>query len=557
MATERPKLQRLRSWSSTRQGRVQALTWLGAAALLIYVFVYPFCLVRYPPITDLPFHAANTSIVRHYFDPAFHFRQQFYIDPLSAPYMLQYLLGAGLSLLLPIHVAVKAACVLLLAALPLGLGLLCRGLGKSPLMGLLSLGLIYSTLTHWGFISHIGALGFFAGSLGAALMLFEGGSPRQSRRRAWLLGGMLLLTLFCHVYRYPFALVGVLLVSALAFRNGRRGRDFLPFALALLPSLALFLVFWFRRDYVTGADLNLEWAPARLGEVPAHLFGGFVGQVGERERLDGWLWLSSSLLLGLGCHVWRRRLGAAEEPGARAPIETRQLGPLGPERREHFRRDSHWLLALICLGLLGLYLTLPLMWGSWFFVYPREALSVLFLGLGLLPGIPKLPIARLALLLTLALTSGRQALLVANQWLRFERLNQDFYAIQAKVPAHPRLLYLIFDHSGTYRSTTPFIHLPAWIQAERGGSLYFHFVRWGLYPIRYRVGGEDTPPSLPYLLEWHPEAFRTIEHGQWFDTFLVRHRVDPAVVFEADPQIQLVAHEGEWWLYRREGAPSP
>ena len=316
-------------------------------------------------------------------------------------------------------------------------------------------------------------------------------------------------------------------------------------------------MFWFRRDYVTGADLNLEWAPARLGEVPAHLFGGFVGQVGERERLDGWLWLSSSLLLGLGCHVWRRRLGAAEEPGARAPIETRQLGPLGPERREHFRRDSHWLLALICLGLLGLYLTLPLMWGSWFFVYPREALSVLFLGLGLLPGIPKLPIARLALLLTLALTSGRQALLVANQWLRFERLNQDFYAIQAKVPAHPRLLYLIFDHSGTYRSTTPFIHLPAWIQAERGGSLYFHFVRWGLYPIRYRVGGEDTPPSLPYLLEWHPEAFRTIEHGQWFDTFLVRHRVDPAVVFEADPQIQLVAHEGEWWLYRREGAPSP
>ncbi|MCA9642449.1 MAG: hypothetical protein KC492_17230 [Myxococcales bacterium] len=540
----------------TREGKLGAVALLGASALCVYVLVYPFWLVRYPPITDLPFHAANTSILRHYSDPEYHFRNQFYVDPLSAPYMLQYLVGAGLSLLMPIHVAVKVTCVLLLGCLPLGLSLLFRGLGKPRFMGLIALGLVYSTLTHWGFISHIAALGFFAGSVGAALMLFEGGSLRQCKLRTWLLGSMLLLTLFSHVYRYAFALVGVLLVAAVAKRSGRALREFKFFGLALLPSLVLFLVFWFRRDHVTGAQLLLTWAPTRVSELPTHVFGGFVASVGERERLDGWLWLFACLVLGVGNLVWRRRQSAPEHADTKALEPTPEdaptpLAPLSAAALRRFRRDSHILVALICVGLFGLYLSLPLSWGSWFFVYPREALSVLFLLLALLPAMPKGALPRVALVGVLALTAGRQALLVAGQWLGFERLNQDFYAIQAKVPPHPRLLYLVFDHAGTYRSTTPFIHLPAWIQAETGGSLYFHFVRWGLYPIHYRPRGEDTPPSLPYMLEWHPESFRTIEHGAWFDTFLVRHRVDPAIVFQADPSIQLVAHEGEWWLYRR------
>ncbi len=560
MATEWLRIATWRQRLATREGRLRAATRAAAVALCAYVLVYPFCLVRYPPITDLPFHAANTSIIRHYSDPAFHFRDQFYVDPLSAPYMLQYLVGAALSFVLPLHVAVKATCVLLLACLPLGLALLFRGLGKPPIMGLLALGLAYSTLTHWGFMSHIGALGFFVGSLGAALLLFEGGSLRQNCRRAWLLGAMLLLTLFSHVYRYPFALAGVLLVAGLAFRRGRRRGDFKLFGAALLPSLLLFLVFWLRRDHVTGAELRLEWAPSRLSEFPAHVFGGFVKSVGERERLNGWLWLALCGALGVGTYVWRRRRGSAgisEPRPSDSPPDVAPMHPFVGEDLKRFRREAHWLIVLVSLGLLGLYVSLPLTWGSWFFVYPREALSVALLLLALLPGLPARPLAELALIAGLALTCGRQAFLVATQWLAFERLNQDFYAIQTRLPPHPRLLYLIFDHAGTYRSTTPFIHLPAWIQAERGGSLYFHFVRWGLYPIHYRPAGADTPPTLPYLLEWHPEAFRTVEHGTWFDTFLVRHRVDPGIVFEADPAIHLVAHEGEWWLYRRDDGSSP
>src|SRR6185437_10018476 len=63
------------------------------AAAAVYVLVYPFTRVHYPPMTDLPFLASSVSIVRHYFDPAFHFNEQFLIDLRSTPYWTLYLVG--------------------------------------------------------------------------------------------------------------------------------------------------------------------------------------------------------------------------------------------------------------------------------------------------------------------------------------------------------------------------------------------------------------------------------------------------------------------------------
>jgi hypothetical protein len=74
----------------------------------IYVIVYPFTLSKLPPITDLPFHATSISIFRHYWDPSFHFREQFTLHPLEVPYISMYLLGVLFALVLPVVDAVKA-----------------------------------------------------------------------------------------------------------------------------------------------------------------------------------------------------------------------------------------------------------------------------------------------------------------------------------------------------------------------------------------------------------------------------------------------------------------
>ncbi len=557
--------------------RRRYLTRLGFVALALlfgYVVFYPQSLVRYPPITDLPFHAANTSILRHYFDDAFGFREQFQIDPLRAPYMTHYLLGAALSLALPLHVAVKLASVLMLSLLPAGLMLLLRGLGKRPLGGLLALGLFYSTLTHWGFISHVAALGCFLGSLGAALLTLQAREPKAIRRRAVLLAALLTFTLLTHVYRYPFAAGGALLLLVFSWKSGVTRRAQLATALALLPSLLFFIGFWFTRDHGLGDDLQLSLEPSRYEELPLHLFGGFKGASGAHEQQLGLTFTLLALGLGVGSAFIRRahrsRSEAAQreaERTANEPAEARsgvsesepltitqaaQRGAKPPTPEQLLTRRAHYALGLMCAVVGLLYFCLPLTWGSWFFVYPREALTLAALGLALLPGLPRLPLTPLVLALCLSLTAGRQAYQVAVEWRRFEALNQDFYRVEERLPARPKLLYLIYDHTGTERSTTPFIHLPAWVQAERGGALYFHFVRWGLYPIRYREGSPQVPPRLPYFLEWRPDRFQVLEHGAWFDTFLVRHTIDPSVVFAADPSIRLVAREGTWWLFRRE-----
>src|SRR5258706_1909168 len=102
----------------------QALLGAMAVALAAYVIAYPFTLARYPPITDLPFHAAETSIFRHYFDPAYHFREQFSLHPLEVPYLSMYLLGATLALGFSISVATKLMAIVMLALVPIGLSVL-------------------------------------------------------------------------------------------------------------------------------------------------------------------------------------------------------------------------------------------------------------------------------------------------------------------------------------------------------------------------------------------------------------------------------------------------
>src|ERR1700728_2550979 len=72
-----------------------------------WVLVAPFLVVKYPPINDLPMHASITSIFRHWFDPAWHFREQFEPRFLQVPTLTTYAMGAFFALFVPISWAVK------------------------------------------------------------------------------------------------------------------------------------------------------------------------------------------------------------------------------------------------------------------------------------------------------------------------------------------------------------------------------------------------------------------------------------------------------------------
>jgi hypothetical protein len=500
-----------------------------ALVVAVYAVIAPFVVARYPPMTDLPFHAASTSSLRHYLDPSFHQREQFTWHPLAVPYMSMYAIGAALMLIFPALVAVKIAAAIMVALVPAGLAVMFHGMKKSPLLGLLGLGLAWCNLTHWGFLNFVGALGLFAMCVGLTLLLLD----RPSRKRQVALALALIALFFTHIFRYPFAISAVVGTAIVMFPATRRAR---PIVLPLVPAVGLLLAWlvW-RPKALVGEVGRIAIHDERLKEIPGLLTGAFVDPA-ERVAFDRFF----TIALAVGA--------ASLAVGAvKALVERRRV-------------DVAWKLGVTVIPLacaavfLGLFLVLPMQMGVWWYVYPREATAAAFVALGAFPDLPRPMILRAPLAALLAFAGLSVASVVVTNYRQFDAATRDFDAIIEKIPKAPKLLYLVFDHGGSTRTSTPFIHLPAYVQADRGGWLSFHFAVWGASPLVYRdpkEPGAVVPPPVPTRWEWTPQRFDVHRNGAFFDWFLVRRRGAPDAIFAADPSIERVDHVGTWWLYKR------
>lgn len=503
---------------------------LAALAIGLYVLVAPFAAARYPMMTDLPFHAANASIIRHYFDPSWHFQEQFVLQPLRVPYLSSYLLSALFMLVADPIVATKISTAAMLALLPAGLCVLLRAMGKSALLALLGVPFMWCALSSWGFVNHLGALGLFAMVVGLTLRL----ARRPTRAGQWALGAALVTLFFTHVFRFPFAICAVLGVAVVMYPATRRWP---PIALPLAPPLALFAVWWLRRPAAVAQSFPLTFEPKRLDEMGAHLFHSFRGPM-EGAVVDRALQL----------------LGAVAAALVLAHLVSLALRG-GPSRAWRWRACATVVVACCVGAFLLMFLTLPMQVGDWWYIYPREITSAAYLALALFPDVPRRwGLAPAAFVIAAGAAVLPHATLVVAGHRRFHEATRDFTAIVRHLPPAPKLLYLVFDHGGTDAVSSPFLHLPAYVQATNGGWLGFHFASWGATPIAYRPRDEPgavVPPPLPGRWEWTPQRFEVLRHGRFAEWILVRRVLEPDHLFRGDPGVEKVAHEGRWWLYRR------
>jgi hypothetical protein len=89
-----------------------------------------------------------------------------------------------------------------------------------------------------------------------------------------------------------------------------------------------------------------------------------------------------------------------------------------------------------------------------------------------------------------------------------------------EVLAHHDVQRRLLGLAAQSRTTTPFIHLPAYVEAEQGGWLRFHFAVRGASPIQYRPRGEPgavIPPPSPNRWEWTPQVFNVKRNGPFFE----------------------------------------
>ncbi len=499
-----------------------------------WVIIAPFAVARYPMMTDLPFHAANASIVSNYFNPDWHFREQFVLQPFAVPYMSFYVLTAVLMYLLPPIVALKVAAAIMLALLPVGLAMMFHGMRKSPLLGLLGLGFVWCDLTHWGFINHMAALGLFAMVIGLTLRALE----RPSRRLQLGLGAALIAVFFTHVFRFPFAIAAVIGTAIIMYPATRRWR---PILVPTLVAISVFALWWIRRPTALGGDLGslgFDWSRLAPGLLFKFLFNSFNDVEQGQAATRAWLLLRWVAAIGVSLFLLRQRW--------------------------RYLRFRHWawgvgvtLVPLFCAAVfLTLYLIMPQQIGIWWYVFPRELTSAVFIALGALPDLPRAGPLRVGFVLVIALAVVPLTRVTMNNYAKFHQATDDFHQVIQKIPVAPKLLYLVRSHHGSTATRTPFIHLPAYVQATHGGWLSFHFSVWGASPVAYRPRDEPgavVPPEVPLRWEWKPYLFRVCQHGRFFDWFLIRSPRSPAYLFRWDRSIHFVAHEGTWWLYQRKG----
>ncbi|APR86461.1 1,4-alpha-glucan (glycogen) branching enzyme, GH-13-type [Minicystis rosea] len=512
-----------------REAPAETVLAVFAVAVAAYAVIAPFAAAKYPPMTDLPFHTASTGSLRHYWDPSFHQREQFEWHPLAVPYISMYAIGAVLMLVFPAIVAVKIAAAVMLALVPAGLAVMFHGMKKSPLLGLLGLGLLWCNLTHWGFLNFVGALGLFVMSIGLTLRLVD--APSRGRQIA--LGVTLVALFFTHIFRYPFALAAVVGTAIVMYPATRRIR---PIVAPLVPAVALMIVWLAVRPKALEGDMGrLAIHTERLGEFTGLLTGAFTDPA-ERLAFDRFFAVAFAVA------------------GASALVALLQR-QVGGKRSSLAWSIGVTVIPLACAAVfLGLFLMLPMQMGVWWYVYPREATAAAFLLLGACPDLPKPLFLRAPLAAGIALAGLGVSSVVVTNYRKFDAQTRDFDAIVQHIPKAPKLMYLIFDHGGSTRTSTPFIHLPAYVQADRGGWLSFHFAVWGASSIAYRPReqpGAVVPPPVPLRWEWTPHLFDVRQKGAFFDWFLVRQGRSPDALFAADPSIERVDHVGSWWLYRR------
>lgn len=512
---------------SVAHAPLEAALALAALGTAIYVLVAPLAASRYVPMVDLPFHATSGATFAHYEDPSYHLKEQFELHPFSNPVMLLYAPLAALMRVLPVTTAMKIGVFMMLALVPAGLAVLFHGARKSPLLGLLGLGMCWGNLTHWGFLTYVAALGLFAMAVGFTLLVVD----RPTRGRRIGLALTLVALFFSHIYRFPFGVAAVVGTAVVMYPATRRFR---PILLPLVPALVLFAVWWKIRPPTLEGSVALGFHPERvLAEYGGAMTDGF--------NVDG---VRRALMVHFDAS-WFVAVVAAAHAVVR--------------RRRGLRRFGRWdigvtVVPLACAAVFFvLFMVMPMWLGSWWYVYPREATATTIILCGACPDLPRAPRLRAALVAVMALAGIGVARQVAERYAEFAAPSEDFHRITQQIPRAPKLFYLIYDHSGTSRSTSPFLHLPAYVQAEKGGWLSWHFAVWGHSPVRFRPREEPgavIPPKTPPRWEWTPQQYN-IKMTPFFDWFLVRQKTAPDSLFAPDPTIVRVDHVGLWWLYRR------
>jgi hypothetical protein len=482
----------------------------------------PLLFSHYPPMVDLPQHAAQVATLRQLDSPDFAFGHLFLVHwwvPYRGGYSLLWLLSQWM----PIVLAVKVLLSAVIVAIPLTASRLRAFFGGDPSWDWLMLPIAYGLAFQWGFLNFFVAVPFVL----AFLLCFFKYVAKPSPLAALGVALFALLLLYMHVLAAAFA-CGLALLYGLFDKAGSRQKLLLtmPLFSPLLPTLLWFLgalgTSEQARDSVNwalGWYRPLEVLASSVG-LPMDYTLGSYNSAGDKAFGPA-AWIFSLLVVALPFFQ-----------GAR----------LTKDRR---------LLALFVAYVIWMMFGPDRILGN-SFTYQRFAIFGLPLFLLIL--VPstseKKPAARWSSILVYLLP----VVLIASNCVRFSRFDdesQAYRTIASNMAPGKRVLMLVFETIGASVKSPVYVHFPAWYQAESGGLIDYSFAQ--NHSLLYYREGAASPIGRGF--EWSPASFDWQRHQGWlFDYFVVRSSLQPsisALASDAGCRVVLIARAEKWWLYER------
>jgi hypothetical protein len=529
----------------TAQAQDARLFWT-AFALLGLLSLVPVWGVPFPPMVDLPQHAAQAYTFLHIDS-----YKGLYEINWQTPYLGFLLLSSSLSKLLGVLTGIKTAISLIIIALPLSLTYYLRVTGSSRWLALAGFPLSYGFACHWGFATYM--LSVPVGILVVSSALQQTKNPTLKNQ---IQVGLLSLLLF---FTHPITFGACMLIAgALCLNSLYEEHLYSPLLKAYdaftklcspyLPALLLTLV-WLSLKPKEG-DFPTVWSPhvqacwdgeggtliALILDTPSRLASFFKWALSgdypasSNPSTPGW----TAIALLSGClpfmainQTTRRQL---------IPLTTALLLYMAsPDEHagiDNLMRRQPTFVACLFLG-----------------AFPALCLTNTYLRLG-----------RNLLLTALCALALK---LPTQEFLSYRQTTKDLLNLIQRIPPHRTVVKLL-----NARENWPTFHIISWYQALKGGQVLKEFSWMHHMPVR-RVQGRVAkmwdqkdvwmyhPVSYyiylsPLIGEPPPETgpFRG-HHSELED--LEKLRKSPVILEELD-------HSGEWTLAqekREQTLPNP
>jgi len=483
----------------------------------------PVWLPHFPPMADLPQHAALISLFLNLGNPDFPFSNEFQLN-LFTPYLLGYFLISVFSPLLGIVAASKLVISFALAAFALASRFLLRQTGADPYWAWLTFPVLFGFAYQWGLLNFLIAAP--VGILFLGLVWKKG--AHCDVRSSLLIVLMLYVLFFCHAL-----IMGLFILIALGYwaLSVRRLGDFVKCAWPVVALIPLVIGWFLLASQHSEAHHPIRWDLSWINT--SEFYYSYAASWANTQE-PGWGRVTGFLPRMLGVR-----------PGLFLTLFGIILFILPFLAGGRVTKSRPRRIPFLVITLLLLFLPSVLLGNS--FTVQRFALFALPLFLVAVDKPNDLGDVKRDILRFLApLIAFGWIVFMSINALKFDEEAEGFDVVLSNMEPHKRAVSLIFSRDDANYIAPPFLHFSSWYSAIKGGITNPSFAVYSGMPVGYK---DKYFPRIQMGFAWQPQSFDWQEHeGYKYDYFVVRAPDD--VIRSADCRVEMVRHAGQWWLYR-------